>query len=223
MQAAPPLSPLDHGEPAAELQRLVAGDGSSAELEADVLRVRDRQGAILFEYDPERGQGRLVMPTGDLRLEAPEGNVEVMAGGEIRCMAAGGVALHSATSVSMSASDGAETAGLRVDGQSAALTGRRVGVHAEEGDFRITRARYAGQWVEAGVERAELMFDKVERRVGRLVERATRAYHYVEELHQLKAGRSRTRVDDALDIDAGRVTMKAREDVDIDGRQINLG
>ncbi len=214
-------SPCSQARPAA---RIAAKDGSAADIDCDdVIRVRDRQGAILFEYDPERGRGRLMMRQGDLRLEAPKGNIHLIAGGEVRCMAAGELALHSASAVSMTAGGVGTHGGIRVDRGSTAIAGRRLSVSADEADIRIDRARYAGKWLEAGVERAELLLGKLDSRVGTLIQRATHAFHYVEELHQLKAKRLRIRAEESMVLDAGHVVMTARDDVDIDGKQINLG
>ncbi|MCA9625961.1 MAG: DUF3540 domain-containing protein [Myxococcales bacterium] len=202
---------------------LHAPDGSSAELDGERLRIRDRRGAILFEYDAETGKGALTIPEGDLRLAAPRGSIELFAGEGLRCVSAGEVAFHSASSVSMTASDGTRSAGVSVDPGATAITGERLAVSAEEAELRLTRARYLGKWLEAGVERAEVTLEKMERRVGTLIARATNAYHYVEELHQLKTKRLRHRAVEGMHLDAGHVVMKAREDVDIDGERINLG
>ncbi len=206
-------------------QRLCARDGSSAELdESDVLRIRDRRGAILFEYDPDSGRGRLTLAEGDLSLEAPRGNIELLAGGEVRCLARGDIALHSASSVSMTASDAAGgRAGVQVDRRAVAITGERLALTADEAELRLERTRFLGDWVETGIARAELLVDKLESRVGTLVQRASNVFQFVEELHQLKTKRFRVRTEEGMQLDAGHVVMKAREDVDIDGAQINLG
>ena len=67
------------------------------------------------------------------------------------------------------------------------------------------------------------MVDRLESRVGTLVERATNAFRQVTDMHQLKAGRLRTLVKGAMQLKTAHATIKTREEIYIDGKQIHLG
>jgi hypothetical protein len=208
--------------------RLATESGASAQLarrgDAEVLEVHAPDGALVFEYDGTRGKATLRIPAGDLRLEAPDGHIQLIAGRSIQCVAADEVALHSATAASLTVRDAAgRSAGLRVDGAAAALRAERIAVVADDAELRLRRTRFVGEVLHGGVERVELVMAKLESHVDRVVERAGNVFRYVKELNQLKAGRHRAQVDGAMQLDAGHVVMRAREDVHIDGEKINLG
>lgn len=211
--------------------RLVTGSGASAELvcrdEAELIRVRDPGGAILFEYDARAGKGTLRMPTGDLRLEALQGNIQLVAGKGVQCVAGGEVALRSASAASVTVGGAGgppgEVAGLRVEPGRAALSAGELVARAKSAEIHFQRARYLGDLVEATVARAESAFGELTTRADTLIEKANNVFCQVKELHQLNAGRLRTLIEGALRLEGGHVVMHAREDVHIDGEHINLG
>lgn len=56
-----------------------------------------------------------------------------------------------------------------------------------------------------------------------MVERFTNVFRKVKELFSIRAGRTRTRVEGTADLRAERITERAVEDVNIDGKSIKLG
>ncbi len=219
-------TPATTGEPTPQM-RLVTGSGASAELaragDAELLRVRDPEGAILFEYDARAGKGTLRMPSGDLRLEALQGNIQLVAGRGVQCVAGGEVALRSATSASVTVGDAEGAAGLRVERRRVTLAADELAANARSAEVRFERARYLGEVAEATLARAELVVGELTSRVDTLFEKANNVFRKVKELHQLESGRLRTLVEGALRVEGGHVVMRAREDVHIDGEHINLG
>lgn len=228
--AAPRSAPAAGCAPAPERAprlALVTASGASAELdrdgEAELLRVRDPNGAVLFEYDAQTGTGALRMPK-NLRLCALEGSIELVAADAVRCVAAGEVALRSATSASVTVGGaGAEASGLRVGRDRAALASEEVLIGAKRAELHVERARYVGKALHAAIERAEVVATELETRAETLIETAGNALRRVKELHQLNAGRLRTLVEGALRMEGGHVVMRAKEEVHIDGEHINLG
>lgn len=191
----------------------------------ETLRLCAPDGAVLFEYDGSAGRGVLRVPAGDLRLEAPRGNIELLSGQAVRCLAAGSIDLQSATSASVSVQGGADKprAGLRLGPSEAALAAERLHVGAKEAELELETARLRGRRLSAAIERADLLCERVESEVGTLVERAAEVYRQVSGLHQLRAGRLRSLVEGALQMRAGHVKLEAEEEVFIDGEQIHLG
>lgn len=215
-------------EPAARPPlRLVTAAGASAEVEqvkgAEVLRVRDPEGAVLFEYDATTGTGTLRMP-GNLRLESMAGSIDLVARDGVRCVAGGEVSLRGATAASLTVGGPAgETAGLRVDARRTVLAGDTLMAAAREAEVHFQKARYLGKVLDATVERAETLFGELTTRADTLVERASNVFRHVKELHQLHAGRLRTLVEGGVRLEGGHVVMRAKEEVHIDGEHINLG
>lgn len=57
----------------------------------------------------------------------------------------------------------------------------------------------------------------------RIVEKARDVYRWISGIFQVKAGRMRTAVQEDYHLRAGTATVQAREDVNVDGKSINLG
>ena len=54
----------------------------------EAIEVRDTNDRVIFEYRPGSGKATLSMPSGDLALQAPDGNIELISGKEIKCRGA---------------------------------------------------------------------------------------------------------------------------------------
>jgi hypothetical protein len=160
-----------------------------------VLRLRDRGGRLLFEYDAEAGRGTLVVPDGDLRLCAPRGSIELAAAHGIRASSGGEIALE----------------------------GGRLRVEAEASDLSLGDVRAAASALHAAVDRAEIAFGTVLRSAGRAIEQAENLYQRVSELCEIKAGRLRALVKEGVWVKGDDVTLLADKDVRVDGEHINIG
>jgi uncharacterized protein DUF3540 len=157
----------------------------------------------------------------DLALVA-EGNIDLVAGGRIRGVATE-IDLQGVRSASLGANAGTSRAGLRVDPKRVVVGGEELDIAADTAAVRVGRARYLGDRLETTVQHVAQVFGKVESVVERLVARAGNVFHEVDELHQLKAGRLRTLVRGLVHMKGGDVSIKATDDVNVDGKRINLG
>lgn len=207
---------------------VTARDGARAQIvERDGeerLQVRGPSGAVIFEYDPATGRSTLSVASGDLALCVPDGNIDLVAGKDIRCFAAGQVTLAGASGASLGArAPGAPPAGVRVDPGRVKLHGESLSVAASRADMRVGEGRYTGSSLSATVERAHLALERLETVAGRVIARARDLYQSVQDLHDVRSGRMRVLVDDALDMKGGSTTIQADGDVRIDGEKINLG
>jgi hypothetical protein len=70
---------------------------------------------------------------------------------------------------------------------------------------------------------AELVASRVETVADRLFEKARSAFRQVEDLHQLRAGRSRTVVAAGFHVKSGHTSIESDDEVRIDGKAIHLG
>lgn len=169
--------------PAPSERRLVARGGASVAIAqrdgAERIEVRDAQQRLVFELDPATGRTVLSVPAGDLAIRAA-GDVDIHAGGTVRCRGDERVAL--------------------------------------EGGARDRRST-----LTLGSGLAELVASRVETVADRLFEKARSVFRRVEDLHQLRAGRSRTVVTDGFHVKSGHAVLECDEEMKIDGKTIHLG
>lgn len=208
------------------VKRIVTRGGAAASIAEreghEVVTVHDRAGRVLFEYDADTGRGSLVA-AGGLSLQAPDGDIDLVAGGAIRGWAAGEISLTSASGASIGARAGDRKAGIRVSPERVTVAGEEIAVGAEKGDLRVGDARYHGRVLTSVIERVHTTAGKLESIAGRVIARADDLFQEVRALHELRAGRLRALVDGAIEMRGDEVRVDAREDVSIDGKRIQLG
>ena len=201
-------------------RRLEARDGASARLVerngAESLELRDAKNRLLFEYLPETGRCVLTVPEGDLALHAPRGNIDLLAGKDVQCQGR-------RIDLSASGPGGAARSSLSLEPETVSLSSGSLALAADRAQVLISEGNYQGYRLNVTVEQVKQVFERVETVATRIIERATDAYRQVENLSQLKAGRLRTLVKGACEIQGGRTSIKAESDVKIDGERINLG
>lgn len=167
---------------------------SCAPGDAPAVRVRDGEGALLFEYDAATGRAVLYAPRGDLELRAPQGSVRVEAAGDV-CVRAAGEA--------------------RVDAR--ALRGA-----AAEATLAASRVELAAVELWSRVGRACQRYDHLRVRARKVVEEAATVMRTATDLAQWRAGRLRVAVDGAAHIAAEEVNLKGRDAVKVKGERIHL-
>ncbi len=167
---------------------------SRAPGDAPAVRVRDGDGALLFEYDAATGRAVLYAPRGDLELRAPRGSVRVEAAGD--------VSLRAGAEVRVAAR------ALRGAVAEATLAASRVELAAVELLSRVGRARQ--------------QYDHWRVRARKVVEEAGTSMRSASELAQWSAGRLRVAVDGAAHVAAQEVHLKGRDAVKVKGEKIHL-
>jgi hypothetical protein len=206
-------------------RRLSTKSGACAEIVdrdgAEVVAIRDPRGRVLFEYDATTGSGALTMPEGDLSLHAPQGAIDLVAQKGVRCVSHGEISLQSRTAASLGVVGSAGK--LRATRSGVTVAGERVDVTAAASELKLGRTTYVGERLDATLGAAQLMVEKLETNAERIITRAHDIFQKVRGLHQLKTNRVRTLVEDTVELKARDVTMKAGEDMNIDGERINLG
>jgi Protein of unknown function (DUF3540) len=202
-----------------ETQRLVTKSGASVEIVTnggkEQIEVRDPNAKILIEIDAETGRIVLSALAGDLALAAPNGNIELSAGGSVR--------VHSHENVELESGDGAERSSLVLGGAVAKLKATALQMAARKVDLGFVETSFAGESLRATIDEAKVGFGRLETVAERLFERARSVFRQVEDLHQLKAGRIRTLVKEGYFVRTGHASIEAEEDMKIDGKQIHLG
>ncbi len=126
-------------------QTLAARDGSSVRLRsedgAETFELCDREGRLLFSYDPVKGTGVLSVPAGDLSLCAPSGDVRIAAGNRLELFSAGPTRIHSVQDLELAVGSVQGDSGtrLRMKESELRVDTKRFSLLAEAGQFALVR------------------------------------------------------------------------------------
>lgn len=123
----------------------------------------------------------------------------------------------------LDAGSGKDQATFTLGGALASLSARVMKVTAKQADIGIASVGYVGEQLRTKLDEAKLTVSRMETAAEQIFERAKDVFRTVEDLHQVKAGRSRTIVKNGYFVRGGHTTIEAAEDVKIDGKQIHLG
>lgn len=173
----------------------------------EVVRVRDKRGQLLFEYDPERDRAVLHVPDGDLELSVPQGKLEMRARDGV-VLEAGTASVKTSTVEVTPGGISLVSAVLSTAVDRAEILARKIGVRASR--------------VESKVDRAKHVVTVAELRAGRIVERAKDVYREVERLSQTRAGRLKLVAKTAAQLVGENTLVKARDRVKVKGERIHL-
>lgn len=181
-----------------------------------LYEVRDKRGELIFEYDPENDRSRVVVTSGTLDVNAPEG--------DIRFSARGRVQIHgSIVELCTSGLPGMERSRFSLGPYRTGLQSASLDIRTGKGRIEMAEANYSGKRLESRVARARLNWGRLESLVDSLIQKARTSFTTVEELSQTKAGRMRTLVAGSFRMKAERAKLKTEKNFDIDGERINLG
>lgn len=190
--------------------------------EAEVLRVHDTEGRLLFEHRPAEGRSVLSAPAGTLELRADAGDLELAASGAVRVRSGEMVELEG-RAVRLRAADGSSSSELRMRAERTELETERFGAAIERADVRVAEANLVARTLRTVAGRVKHKAEVLETQAERIVERAKEAWRETEGLSQTRAGRVRMVAEQTLHLLAERTTLKAREDVKVKGEKIYLG
>lgn len=101
----------------------------------------------------------------------------------------------------------------------AVLEGRGRTVLEAHGDLELR----AGGRIELTAREISLQADRVETVARAAFEKFVRAYRWVRDAFQIRAGRVRVLADEQYSVQAGRIVENAEQEVRIDGERIHLG
>ncbi len=196
-------------------KRLATRAGASVEVsdasEGERILVRDPKGHLLFSYDPETGRGAISVP-GDLSLSAPHGDIQLSAGGEVRCHAERGINLSSGGGPALS---------LQRD--EAKLSAPKLTVAGERADLVVGETKIYGAVLEAKIKDVKLVLARVETIAVDAVSRLKRSIRRVEDLDEHEAGRIKVAAQGECSVKGQHMSIQAEEEVKIDGEQVYLG
>lgn len=214
---------------AAQQPAIRTPNGAGAKLEGrgpdQCIAVHDDSGRALFEYYPAHGRSVVKAIGGDLELDAPDGDIHLKAGKTIHCTSAEDVSIAGGNSVGIvvRGEEKKPDQEVLVDEDGVRMGVHKIDVSAGQSDVSIVRATYHGKQLTSRIERARLIYGKLDVTAKRIWQRSGHLFRQVRHLYQMQAGRLRTLVKGAHHSQSQRTTMIAKEDVRIDGKRINLG
>ncbi|WP_438028851.1 DUF3540 domain-containing protein [Sorangium sp. So ce233] len=108
-------------------------------------------------------------------------------------------------------------------GKEVGVVAGEVKVNARLGSIFVESLSYLGTAVQAEVEKAKVKAAAFDATVERVVQRVKRAYRFVEEFEQLRAGRVDYVAKKNMSLRGENTLVTAEELVKLDGAQIHLG
>lgn len=181
--------------------------------QGEQIEVQSPTGQTVFTYDGRSGSITITNATGDLKLLAPNGNIDLISGGRVRMQ-------HQTPAGDQSPG---RVQSLALDQTGLDLAVRRMRLSAARGEWAVGRGIYRGQQFDANVDRARMVYGRLETVARVLWERIDEGCRQVRDLYQIKAGRLRTLVQGALHMKSKRTDILAQEAVRIDAEKIHLG
>ncbi len=190
---------------------------------AEKIAVRSETGQIIFEYHPDTKKCQLTVPEGDLCFAAPQGNISFSAGHNIQLKCPGDITIEGEEKVRIhSGKRSLNSHALILDHQQAKLSGCKIAIAAQNGDFAIAKTTYRSRRLAAKIDRARIITDEIEIIAETMRQKAQNVVQNVENLLQVNAGRMRTFVRGLYNLKGERTYLKADKDMKLKGDKIHL-
>ncbi len=140
--------------------------------------------------------------------------------GETSILFDGEVNLHVSNGALSLTSDNGITVGSRED---VTCVGRKVSVHADEGEATIKNCSFFGTFLYVQAERIKHVADIADTIYRRWTQRLETAFRFVKEEEEIQTGSTRYLVEDTLTMHSKNAVHMAEEIVSINAEQVHLG
>ncbi|MFO0552330.1 MAG: DUF3540 domain-containing protein [Polyangiaceae bacterium] len=121
--------------------------------------------------------------------------------------------------VTLCSAEGVDVLGAR----DVTITTREVAVNAKAATISVEELGFFGRVARAHLKKAELVATELDQVLTRFSQRAERAYRFVTELDQVRAGAVDIRAENVAAIRAENTLVTARVLAKVDGEQIHIG
>ncbi len=194
-----------------------------SEAGAEVLRVQDASGRLLFEHRPAEGRSVVYAPEGAMDFEAERigftarDTVRVRGGRVVDVQ--GGHAVHIGT-------DGAEgrpASLLTLGARGVMVVAVALEARARRAELGVDEARLVARALSTAVETARHVAGVVDMEATRIVERAVDVYRDARELSQTTAGRIKLVASRTLHAVGRSAWVEGEDDLKLRGDKIHLG
>ncbi len=175
------------------------------------IKLQDRNGQPVLDYDTDSGEAVLHLPEATLRIRSVEGKIELTSNRDI--------SLQSTQTIEIKGKRG-----LRLEGEGSRLQlQKKSEITAPSLKAGISKLSFEGEELSGKAKEATFSWGRVHQTVTRFVQFAKSAYTRVETVLHTRAGRVRTEAEGSLQLHAEEARVLAKRDVHVNGRSINLG
>ena len=150
---------------------------------------------VLAVLDGQPGAPTRLEAAGDVRLQAPSGRLGLSASKGVDVVGAGDVA----------------------------ISGGELSLRARRGSIALEELGFVGRVLNARVSKVSLVAEQLDTRLTRWIQRVKRAFRFVEDLEQLRAGTVDIRAERLAAVRADNTIIAARTVAKIDGEQVHIG
>ncbi len=187
------------------------------------ITIHSDMGHIIFEYQPDTKKCHFYVPEGDLHFNAPTGSVSIASGRDIQLKCPGDIIMQGQSNVKLRSGEPSRVnAALTLGQQEAKVSGAKVTIEAEQGDFSIIKARMRSRRLSAKIDRARFTLDNLEILAETMHQKANNLYQSAENLYQVNAGRMRMFIRGLFNLKGDRTYLKANKDMKLKGDKIHL-
>ncbi|MBZ0120571.1 MAG: DUF3540 domain-containing protein [Sandaracinaceae bacterium] len=187
------------------------------------VKVHDKRGRLIFEYDAESDRAVLHAVNGDLHIAVPEGELSIETRDGVRIASEHTVSVKATRSIELEVEAGAAPKSrVELTPGRVSLVGGALELAAERAEVLAGKLGVSARDVETHVDRVRNVLNVVETRATRIVERAVDVYRETEGLSQTRAGRLRLVAQKAVQIVGENALIKARDRMKIKGERIHL-
>ena len=208
--------------------QIVLPDGAVAKLKEyhgkPKLNLYSKRNELIFEYDPEKGQARIIQNSGDLKIDAPNGNLKLSAAKNVM-ISGHNIDFAGRSGVKLSVGNIYEKirSSLSLKPGTINISGRKIEVRAKQAVCFLEELRENIKKNISNVKYARIIAEKVETIADTVIEKTKNSYRSTENLTQHKAGRMRMLIDSTFHLKSRNSVLKAKKDIKIKSDKIHLG
>ena len=192
------------------------------------LQVFSATNELVFEFDPEKGITRVVIPSGDLELVTQNGGIKLDSAKDVS-ISGENVDISANEQLSLNVIDTTKAllrpigSTLRLLPEKLKLGSQQLELAAQQARIDAQELRYRGERFDGVIEQSLLVAEKVETVAKSLIQKSENFYSTVKKLSQSKSGRVRQLVEGTLHVKSKKALHKTEEDFKVRAEKIHLG
>jgi hypothetical protein len=198
-----------------------APDGGRARLVGAAIELRDAEGRLLVRYVD--GCAEIAPASGDLKLRAPAGAVEIEAATDVRITSARDVLIEGKRAVQSECGAGKSRSSLRLDPRKTTVSTPSLDARARTTQISAFDAKIVARTIRMSAEQIATQAEELTANATRVVELSRERVMEIADRFETKAGRIQSTVRDVYALLSKRTTLLSSDDVSIDGRRVLLG
>ncbi|MBV1920974.1 MAG: DUF3540 domain-containing protein [Pseudomonadales bacterium] len=195
---------------------------------AERLQVFSATNELVFEFDPEQGITRVIIPTGDLELVTQNGGIKLDSAKDVS-ISGEHVDISANAQLTLNVIDTTKAllrpigSTLRLLPEKLKLGSQHLELAAQQARVDVQELRYRGGRFDGVIEQSIVVAEKIETVAKSLIQKSENFYSTVKKLSQSKSGRVRQLVEGTLHVKSKKALHKTEEDFKVRAEKIHLG